>query len=130
MPLIEDYPPDIQPWKPASQVDMNRFDDLVGYAIHTLPDDVRRHTRRVAFLVENGADDMYLLGLFRGIPLTKKTNNDGGMLPDTITLYRIPILSVCVNEKQVYEQIVVTLRHEVGHFFGLDHDVLGKHGYQ
>lgn len=129
MPTIDNYPDDIRADHPARDVSDDRFDFLVDYAIQALPDTVRHEIRHVAFITEDGDENPFLLGLFRGVPLTKKTHNTGGTMPDTITLFRNPLRRSVVNEKQLYENIVVTVKHEVGHFFGLDHDVLGKHGY-
>jgi predicted Zn-dependent protease with MMP-like domain len=42
-----------------------------------------------------------------------------GTLPDTITLYRIPILAVCQRREEVPERVRKVLVHEVGHALGI-----------
>ncbi|MDP2158503.1 MAG: metallopeptidase family protein, partial [Nitrospirota bacterium] len=68
-----------------------------------------------------------LLGLYQGIPLTERGSEYGmGMtLPDTITLYRLPILEEARDMDRSFldaVRIVVreTLWHEVGHYFGME----------
>ena len=67
-----------------------------------------------------------MLGLYHGIPLTERGSEYGvgGTMPDTITLYRLPILEEASEMDRAFRdavRIVVreTLWHEVGHYFGL-----------
>lgn len=128
-PTPEVYPDDIRRGFPASEVDDERFDQLVDFVLDLLPDEVTNKFQNLAFVIEDVGAHMGLLGLFQGVPLTKKTNNQGGFLPDKITIYRDPIRWYCRDEVQLYEQIYITMKHEIGHYFGLDHDVLDKYGY-
>lgn len=66
--------------------------------------------------------DQLLLGLYEGIPLTKRGAGYNLVLPDKITLFKHPILAVTHDEKSFYRQIKHTLWHEIAHFYGLDHD--------
>lgn len=63
-----------------------------------------------------------LLGLYEGIPLTKRGANYSFVLPDKITLFKNPILAMTHNETELFEQIKRTLWHEIAHYYGLDHD--------
>ena len=74
-----------------------------------------------------------LLGLYRGIPLSERGSEYGvGMtLPDTITLYREPILDEAAGMDRSFPdavRIVVreTLWHEVGHYFGLGEEAVRR----
>jgi predicted Zn-dependent protease with MMP-like domain len=73
----------------------------------------------VAVTVEHGEGPVGLLGLYRGVPLTRRTTTYAGVLPDRITLYRRTICSICRNDHDVVEQVRRTLVHEVGHHFGI-----------
>lgn len=128
-PLPSSYPEDIDETKPIQEVSDERFEELVDYALSTIPSDVTKHFHNLAIVSEPYGGSPNLLGLFQGVPLPKKLNNTGGMLPDKITLYKNTIKNYSNNEKQLYEQINITLKHEIGHYFGLDHDVLDKYGY-
>lgn len=82
---------------------------------------------------ENGlAADETLLGLYRGIPATERGSDYGGVLPDTITLYREPLLEeaqhlLSEDRAEDYAGAVrlavrETLWHEIGHHFGLSEE--------
>jgi predicted Zn-dependent protease with MMP-like domain len=67
-------------------------------------------------------DGKLLLGLYEGVPLTKRGNGWSGMLPDKITLFKNQILAITHDEASLFEQIKRTLWHEIAHYYGLDHD--------
>jgi len=62
-----------------------------------------------------------LLGLYEGVPLSKRGGNLK-LLPDTITLFQIPIEMTSNSKEQLISQIKNTVWHEVAHYFGLDHE--------
>ncbi len=63
-----------------------------------------------------------LLGLYEGIPLTRRGAGYTFVLPDKITLFKLPILMIVRTEQELFEQIKRTLWHEIAHYYGLDHD--------
>lgn len=68
-----------------------------------------------------------LLGLYEGIPLTKRGAGYNLVLPDKITLFKIPIVKYCeLTGVVLYEQIKHTLWHEIAHYYGLDHAEIHK----
>ena len=62
-----------------------------------------------------------LLGLYEGIPLTQRGSSYSLVLPDKITLFKIPILSLSSFDSDIYERVKRTLWHEIAHHYGLDH---------
>lgn len=102
-----------------------------------IPSRYAEKMKNVALLIEDDVSDIVreeeglgegesLLGLYHGIPLTERGSEYGvGMtLPDTITLYRLPILEEAAEMDRAFRdavRIVVreTIWHEVGHYFGL-----------
>jgi predicted Zn-dependent protease with MMP-like domain len=70
-----------------------------------------------------------LLGLYHGIALTERDSHYGGSLPDTITIYRDALLSVCNDEDEVVEEVRITVIHEIAHYFGIDEDRLHQLGW-
>jgi len=83
----------------------------------------------VAVLVEHAPGPRGLLGLYQGIPLTNRTTNYAGVLPDRITIYRLAICAICNSETEVVEQVRQTVIHEVGHYFGIDDERLRELGW-
>jgi len=85
--------------------------------------------RNVAVTVEHGAGPPGLLGLYQGVPLTSRTSQYAGVLPDRITIYRRAICAACHTEQEVADQVRRTVIHEVAHHFGIDDDRLSELGW-
>ncbi|HZW53969.1 MAG TPA: metallopeptidase family protein [Candidatus Elarobacter sp.] len=62
-----------------------------------------------------------LLGIYRGVALTERTQYDP-IMPDEIAVFRGPILRVTRTRREVTEQVRETIVHELGHYFGLGDD--------
>lgn len=110
------------------------FETLVAeVGLSPVPERFRNKLRNVAFVIEDDVSDAVraetqlpdgetLLGLYTGVPQTERDTyyGVGVTLPDTITLFRLPILEVAeedgVSVRQVVEE---TIWHEVAHHFGL-----------
>jgi len=114
------------------------FEKLIVEGYARLPEWVREKIKNVALLVEDEpsqedreaeglGDDKTLLGLYKGIPLSARGENYGvGMtLPDTITLYQLPIEEAAEEDnKDVRDVVAETIWHEFAHHFGMDeHEV-------
>jgi len=67
-----------------------------------------------------------LLGLYEGIPLTKRTGNYNFVLPDKITLFKNSLLEISKDESELFENIKRTLWHEIAHYYGLGHDGIDR----
>ena len=110
-------------------VEPDRFEEMVGTALDSLPDQLGRLMRNVAVTIEDGPGPRGLLGLYQGVPLTSRTTSYAGVLPDRITIYRRAICAICDTEDQVVEQVRRTVIHEVGHHFGIDDARLHELGW-
>ena len=101
------------------EVDPERFEAMVGEALDGLPAELGEIMSNVAVTVEHDAGPAGLLGLYQGIPLTRRTTGYAGVLPDRITIYRRAICAICDSDEAVVEQVRRTVVHEVGHHFGI-----------
>ena len=110
-------------------VEPAQFEDMVAAALDSLPEDLGRLMRNVAVTVEHGPGPPGLLGLYQGIPLTSRTTQYAGVLPDRITIYRRAICAICSTEDEVVEQVRRTVIHEVAHHFGIDDARLTELGW-
>jgi len=54
--------------------------------------------------------------------------DDTLLAPDRITLFRIPFAEMCANERELREEIRLTIIHELGHFFGFEEGDLEERG--
>lgn len=111
------------------EVEPERFEEMVATALDGLPEDLGRLMRNVAVTVEHRQGPPGLLGLYQGIPLTERTTNYAGVLPDHITIYRLAICAICDTERDVAEEVRRTVVHEVGHHFGIDDHRLHELGW-
>jgi predicted Zn-dependent protease with MMP-like domain len=110
-------------------VEPGRFEEMVITALDGLPEDLGRLMRNVAVTVEHAPGPPGLLGLYEGIPLTSRTSDYAGVLPDRITIYRQAICAICRTEQEVADQVRQTVIHEVAHHFGIDDDRLTELGW-
>ena len=110
-------------------VEPERFEEMVVTALDGLPEEFGRLMSNVAVTVEHGRGPRGLLGLYEGIPLTSRTTQYSGVLPDRITIYRQAICAVCRTEDEVADQVRRTVIHEVAHHFGIDDRRLRELGW-
>lgn len=113
------------------RISREEFEDLVAEALDGIPPELTDLMRNVAIFVEDESDQAYpeLLGLYEGIPLTERGTWYSGVLPDRITIYRLPTLRVCDTREDVVEEVRTTVVHEVAHHFGIDDERLEELGY-
>lgn len=134
-----------------------RFDAILELVLEDLPEGVRAMTDEMPVIVEDRPDQKLLdelskeagetiapdelCGLHTGVAFTEKSVTMSGELPSEIRLFREGILAeaggweqagedVAEVEDSIYEEIRITLLHEIGHQFGLDEDDLDRLGYQ
>jgi predicted Zn-dependent protease with MMP-like domain len=100
------------------EVTRERFESFVADALDSIPDAFAEQVENVAFLIEDDSEQGNLLGLYEGVPITKRGHYAGAM-PDRITIFKDPICAMCRTEDEVREQVRDTVVHELGHYFGL-----------
>lgn len=118
----------------VSRMKREYFVKVVEEALDSLPGEFRSRIRNVAVLVEDkppnqpsarwGQQRRLVLGIFHGVPTTRKSIFDLPTGPDYIVLYQKNIEAVCSSEAEVREQIRLTVIHELGHYFGMDENQL------
>ena len=112
------------------EMSRDRFEELVADALDAIPKQFMAAMSNVVVLVEDiDPDNHNLLGLYHGVALTERTSYYSGVLPDRITIFRLPILRMCHSEADVVRQVGVTVIHEVGHHFGIDDETLHELGW-
>jgi len=69
-----------------------------------------------------------LLGLYEGVPQTRRTTNYGMVLPDKITIFQKTIEAKCRNEEEILAEIEHVVKHEIAHHFGISDERLREIG--
>ena len=124
-----------------------RFDALLEEVLDELPEHWHGLLDEVPLVVEDRPsrqvaremgvrDDEELCGLYTGIPLTRRSVEHSGTLPDQILIFRMGVLAQAVDDggrisnAALRQQIRITVLHEMGHHFGLEEQALRDLGYQ
>lgn len=115
----------------ALVVSPQRFEQLVDEALEQIPDQLFDLVENCALIVEEEPDAEMgdVLGYYDGIPLSDRTSQYSGVLPDRILIFRGPLLRLVSSEAELVEEIRITVWHEIAHFFGIDDDELDDLGY-
>lgn len=112
------------------------FDKLVAEALDGLPRRFRRLLRNIAVVVESEPSQELLeemglwphrtlLGLYQGVPLPRRGRlSYGNVLPDRIVIFQKPIEAMCRTPEEIKAAVKDTVKHEIGHYFGLDDERL------
>ena len=107
------------------------FDQLVRQALDALPPDLRTEIANVEIAVEEEPPPgMRLLGLYEGIPLTRRGGGYGaplysGALPDKITIYRGPLVRLYGSDPaRLATEVRRVVWHELAHHFGISDERL------
>jgi predicted Zn-dependent protease with MMP-like domain len=121
----------------AMKLTRKEFEELVVLALKKLPKFFKKKMKNVDVVVEDRASrdllsemglrsPFELLGLYQGISLDRRGFYYGNVLPDKITLFQIPIESMCQTKEEIEEKVKEVVVHEVGHYFGLNDERLGE----
>ena len=102
---------------------------MVESAWRDLPPTVHRRLRNIAITVEDypsfdDAGGEGPLGLYQGTPIGERGTGYTMVLPDKITVYRLPLLAVCDTQRELRHEVRLTVLHEIGHYFGMGDDEL------
>jgi len=112
-------------------MDRETFQELVDKALQRLPDEFRNHLENIDVLIEDWPSQRQLanarvrhrgnlLGLYEGVPVTERGQRYNLVLPDKITIFQKPVESICRSAEEVELEVERVVRHEIGHYFGLD----------
>ena len=111
-------------------MDREEFELLVVKAVDSLPDELRTRLENVAIVVDDWPTQyqmmkaglkrgQILLGLYEGVPLTKRGVHYGMIQPDKITIFQKPIEAKCKNGDSIVQEIQQVVWHEIAHYFGI-----------
>jgi predicted Zn-dependent protease with MMP-like domain len=110
-----------------------KFNDLIAQSLDELPDEYTSRISNVLITYEDQPTEQQrlklklrgnetLFGLYEGIPMTARGNGYSGVVPDKITIFKLPMLHAVRDEASLKAMVKHTLWHEIAHYFGLNHD--------
>jgi predicted Zn-dependent protease with MMP-like domain len=103
-----------------------RFEEYAQDALDSLPPELRAEMSNVEIVVEaEPPRGQPLLGLYQGIPLTRRGSYYSGALPDKITIYRGPLERLYgYDPETLRRQVRRVVLHEIAHHFGISDERL------
>ena len=129
--------------QPSGRMSEQEFEDVVGDALDQIPADLTEAMDNVVVLIQDEPDPEMLtdedydeagrptlLGLYDGVPLTKRDEGWSMVLPDRILIFRGPLERWCTSREELVEEITVTVIHEVAHHFGIPDERLHELGWE
>jgi predicted Zn-dependent protease with MMP-like domain len=107
-------------------IDEFDFEQAVREALDSLPPDLRDAMSNVEIVVDEEAPpESRVLGLYQGIPLTRRTSSYAAVPPDKITIFRRPIERVAgLDPERLRAQVHHVVIHEIAHHFGISDERL------
>lgn len=110
------------------------FEALVTRALDDLPETFLKALENIEVVVEQepsaeqqrllSAPGSSLLGLYEGVPLTRRTSGYGLVAPDKITIFEGPIRRSSTDDESLTVLVQRTVLHEIAHHFGISDDRL------
>jgi predicted Zn-dependent protease with MMP-like domain len=111
-------------------MDRERFERLVAEAVRELPEEFQERLENIDVVVEEWPaphqlsraairQGQTLLGLYEGVPLTRRSSHYGMVPPDKITIFQKPIERQCRSDDEITSEVQRVVRHEIAHHFGI-----------
>ena len=111
-------------------MDRERFERLVARAVENLPEEFGTRLENIAVVVaEWPTQDQLtrvglkhretLLGLYEGVPLTRRSSHYGLVPPDKVTIFQKSIEAKCRHDADITAEIKRVVQHELAHHFGI-----------
>ena len=127
---------DIAAASPQSLMPADEFESVAEAALAELPQELLDQLQSVAILVaERPSEEMVadgidprVLGLYHGVPMTRRSTSFGVPYADTIHLFRANLERICATRAALAERIRVTVLHETAHYFGYTEQQLRRMG--
>ena len=104
------------------------FEQAIDDALSSLPADLRAAMSNVEIVVEDEPPDgQPLLGLYRGVPLPRRSSTYSGVLPDKISIFRGPITRLAAGDAdRLGREVRHVVLHEIAHHFGISGQPVSK----
>ncbi len=111
------------------------FEEIVRQAVATLPEEIAARMSNVDVEVQERPTERQLrslgvpsgqtlLGLYQGIPLTRRTSGYNLVSPDRIIIFQRPLELTSRGDDDLVGRVRDTVIHEIAHHFGISDERL------
>ena len=115
-----------------------QFEKIVAQALDDMPEWVSQKMDNLAIVIRPWPSSQQvrkaqkkgkmLLGLYEGVPLTRRGHAYRLVPPDQITLFQEPLQRAAQDEQELVQLVRRTVIHEIGHHFGFSEQELNRLG--
>jgi predicted Zn-dependent protease with MMP-like domain len=120
------------------EVTLEEFEAMVRRGVEALPEEFGERIANVEFSVEEiarrsdyalgTAHNATLLGVYRGVPLTRRGAYYNMIAPDRVVIFRQPLQRLARDAADLEARVHHVVRHEVAHYFGISDERLREIG--
>jgi predicted Zn-dependent protease with MMP-like domain len=120
------------------EMHIDEFEKIVEEVLESVPQKFKDKFENIEFLIDEESASPFLskhttrphytLGLYHGVPMTRKTHR-GQRFPDRIIIYKKSIEAVSRDRERLEKNIKRVVLHEIGHYFGISEKRLRDLGY-
>ena len=120
-------------------MEMSAFEEAVERAMDRIPPEFREileregiqvlARERVPRALRERYRGRFLFGTFTGVPYNQRSMFDLDFEPTRIELYKSSFERACESGAEIEDEIVKTVIHEIGHYFGFSERELRRRGY-
>ncbi len=118
-------------------MELEHFEELVRRGLDLIPDEIAQHISNIDIVVQAEPTQQQLasvgiprghtlLGLYTGIPLTRRTSGYNMAMPDRIIIFQRPLEARSRNDGDLVDHVRDTVIHEVAHHFGISDERLDE----
>lgn len=111
----------------SSTVTTAEFEQMIHQALDSLPSEIQQKMENVEIVLEDEVEaSPRLLGLYHGVPQTKRGVYYSWVLPDKITIFKKTIERYARNREDLERLVRHVVRHEIAHHFGYSDEELDR----
>ncbi len=109
-----------------TSISREEFEELIHSALDSLPEEIQSKMDNVEIVLEDEVDNPHLLGLYQGVPQTRRGVYYSWVLPDKITIFKKTIERYARDKEHLKEMVQSVVRHEIAHHFGYSDEELDR----
>jgi predicted Zn-dependent protease with MMP-like domain len=125
--------------RPPYSMELSEFEEAIARAFNKIPQEFREilekegiqvlGREKVPHVLRDRYKGRLLFGIFTGVPYNRRSMFNIEMEPTRIELYQESFETAFKSPSEMEEQIVKTVIHEIGHYFGFSEKELRRRNF-